>query len=696
MTDMGLWQEYISSLSDEKFFYIMRLYLGEIKTPYNKLRLIEQLASFLKNTENTKNIISFLDETDLKILTAVKIIPTLTQGKLISFFSDEYSFPELYSKISNLTERLLIFKTKSPNEFFRINPLLENEIDPYLNTELILPRPVLAESSFETPFVLSPNFIASFISYIRINGISLKADGTFKKSDLTALEKIYGEKLTCLQYILNAFINLGFARDDGKKINLDEERASTFCELSEFKQYVYLCIASKIRLSRDVLKSQAQILADCLASIPEEGFTKKTFIRLAQIVSNKKSSDSDDNLSGRKSLSRFSQMLQQAKSELEGKESCGGDSTNIIEAVFETCVEFGLLYVRGETESGEYIYIAHDFGENNFGEKSETKIEPKVLNINATSSVVLLPGLPLKKLLPLTSFLQIVSSSTVTEFEITRKSVSRAFDCGCTLDEIKKLLSKYATFELPQNLLINLEEWHNTYSSAMLYKGYVLKVSKDNIARTENNPNIAPFIKEKLAEGIYLLDIPVDEDSSFFVKASGLEFLGSIKSVDKEEQPYTLPIFSEGHRFTFENKSDTTKNPECDAEKIKAGFFEKLEKLDIEKHQKESLHSRIENNLIVSESQLVASSVRTEIIEADGIDFHGKIHLVEASIKDEDMLEITMPSPDGSGGTFSIFGKPLSLIKHEGEAIMRFQIEPTLEQNSFLVSKISHIKRIRK
>ena len=55
--DISRWQEAISSLPDKQFFNTMRLYLGEIKTPYNKQRLIEQLAGFIKNPKNMSQII---------------------------------------------------------------------------------------------------------------------------------------------------------------------------------------------------------------------------------------------------------------------------------------------------------------------------------------------------------------------------------------------------------------------------------------------------------------------------------------------------------------------------------------------------------------------------------------------------------------------------------------------------------------
>ena len=56
------WQEYIAALPEKQFFSIMRLYLGEIKTPYNKHKLISQLAGFIHNEENSQTIISLLDD----------------------------------------------------------------------------------------------------------------------------------------------------------------------------------------------------------------------------------------------------------------------------------------------------------------------------------------------------------------------------------------------------------------------------------------------------------------------------------------------------------------------------------------------------------------------------------------------------------------------------------------------------------
>ena len=64
----------------------MRLYLGEIKTPYNKQRLVSQLASFIRRPENLQSILDLLDDFDIKILTAIDMIHYPSQQVLFDFF----------------------------------------------------------------------------------------------------------------------------------------------------------------------------------------------------------------------------------------------------------------------------------------------------------------------------------------------------------------------------------------------------------------------------------------------------------------------------------------------------------------------------------------------------------------------------------------------------------------------------------
>lgn len=693
MNSMNHWADAFEAMPEEQFFKLIRLYLGEVQTPYNKQRLISQLASFIKNAENTQSILSYLDKKDITFLTAIYLIPNVSQQTLLDFFSG-IGISDFYATLSNLSERLIIYSTKdkySDNVCYHINPILFEPLKPYLSIESIFPEHKIENHFVEDSFCLSQNFLAAFISYIRINKIGCKNDGTIKKNDFTKLEEIFLEQICYLQLLVNAFLNLSLLKDDGKSFILNNSRIEDFAKLSQFEQYSLLCVASCCHFSREGLRKYAQLLMNVLNSIPEEGFSAKEVLRLLVLASTQK-----ENKSSFGAKSRFSQILEQTKikeqSETSNQES--NVSANLFEVMIESAISFGLLTFSGTTENGTKIYKKNKLPEL----IPITDNIPKVLNIDSSFTVTLMPGLSLDSLLPLLSFISIKKSGIVTEFEITRQSISVGFDEGWNPNSIFSELEKFINYDLPQNLKINVLEWYKSYNSARLFSGYVLKVTDSNIAIAENNPKIKKYIKEKLAEGIYLLDISIDSDIKTFIKDSGLDFLGKIQQAEPSLENLSFPKLFENPSVlisleeTLKSSNKKTLNVKESHQKI-TKLEELVKQKEISQQQKESLLYKISNRLILSENQLNSTSIRTEILEADGMDFAGKNHLIEVAIKEDDMMELTFPSGNSSG-FFTIVGKPLKIVKQVGESIVEFQCEPSKEIENFLISKITHLKRI--
>lgn len=693
MNSMNHWADAFEAMPEQQFFKLIRLYLGEVQTPYNRQRLISQLASFIKNAENTQSILSYLDKKDITFLTAIYLIPNVSQQTLLDFFSG-IGISDFYATLSNLSERLIIYSTKdkySDNVCYHINPILFEPLKPYLSIESIFPEHKIENHFVEDSFCLSQNFLAAFISYIRINKIGCKNDGTIKKNDFTKLEEIFLEQICYLQLLVNAFLNLSLLKDDGKSFILNNSRIEEFAKLSQFEQYSLLCVASCCHFSREGLRKYAQLLMNVLNSIPEEGFSAKEVLRLLVLASTQK-----ENKSSFGAKSRFSQILEQTKikeqSENSNQES--NVSANLFEVMIESAISFGLLTFSGTTENGTKIYKKNKLPEL----IPITDNIPKVLNIDSSFTVTLMPGLSLDSLLPLLSFISIKKSGIVTEFEITRQSISVGFDEGWNPNSIFSELEKFINYELPQNLKINVLEWYKSYSSARLFSGYVLKVTDSNIAIAENNPKIKKYIKEKLAEGIYLLDISIDSDIKIFIKDSGLDFLGKIQQAEPSPENLSFPKLFENPSVlislgeTLKSSNKKTLNVKESHQKI-TKLEELVKQKEISQQQKESLLYKISNRLILSENQLNSTSIRTEILEADGMDFAGKNHLIEVAIKEDDMMELTFPSGNSSG-FFTIVGKPLKIVKQVGESIVEFQCEPSKEIENFLISKITHLKRI--
>ena len=314
-----------------------------------------------------------------------------------------------------------------------------------------------------------------------------------------------------------------------------------------------------------------------------------------------------------------------------------------------------------------------------------------------------MPGLPLSNLLPLIQFMNIKSCNIVSEYEITRKSISRAFDRGSFKDQILGRISSYTPYKIPQSLEMIIDEWQNSYSSAAIYKGYVLKVDKKTERVIENNPRIAPFINMKLAPGIFLLNIPLEQDADEFIKSSGLDFMGRVKTAVQEKENINYPILGKGKKL-FSKKTEENaafkklKEFRQKEEGFKNSLLKKLEGLELTKQQLEGLTNRINRRVILTEEQLNPETVRVEILEADGINFTGKIRLLESAIQNGDSIEFSIPNEKDPAKIETILGLPLMLAKQTGDSLVKLAInngDDSCEIRFYSVSRATHIKIIR-
>ena len=162
------WRESIMTLPDEQFFELIRIYLGEIQTPFNKQNLIEQLSSIFRKQEIKENILGLLSPFDLKVLTVLSLIEKATQQKIIDFFSQEYKLSEIYTELLNLNERMIIYyfrDSDSEKKIIRINPLLEDSILPYLDATCLFDQAVCAIPNTDIPFSISTTSMRTTIPF---------------------------------------------------------------------------------------------------------------------------------------------------------------------------------------------------------------------------------------------------------------------------------------------------------------------------------------------------------------------------------------------------------------------------------------------------------------------------------------------------------------------------------------------------
>lgn len=700
------WRESMSVMDEEMFFDIMRMYLGELKTPYNKQNLIEGLSSFLRKKENRDTLVSLLGSGDLKILTVVKNIRGCTAKKILAFIEGKVQNPrflnDLNEHLINLQERLILYTftdKDSGNKELRINPMLEDDLLPLLQTEILFEQPG-QETQAETdsfankpqpPLLpqsacsLSPQFLASFCSFAISHPDLCKNDGSLKKHSLTEMQEVFeGLGKSCLEKLTAAFINLSIFCALEKGISVDLDRLENFAAMEEKAQYIYLATASVAHFPRKTMQVNAQIFFCTLYAIPTSGCT---LVQLTQLFLLEK-----EKVAG-ETAGRFGRILSSAASSAApGNESSLPPELtdgSLVKALADSALEFSLLCVCGKDLDGNTLYKRSSFFDE---EKNAGSSSTKVLSIDSAFSVTLLPGLNLHELLPFIHFMQIKHYDTAAVFEINRACAIRAFDAGFTPEKISLLLEKHSSYKIQQNIQISLEEWFSSYKSASLYKGYVLKVKEENAQFIKNNPVLSPYIMEELSAGVFFLSFADDAKAQNVIAKSGLDFIGNMKLAPGQNRTLAFLPLDEPEK---KNESKEKKAPvhKVDKDRQKAILDElksQLDGMNLPLDQKEGLLDRINRRIVLNKSQLVGESVRFEKVEAGGMDYTGKIHVIESAIQNGGILEVALDSGN------SVAGKPVELNKKAPNAQLILELSSSGEKICIPVSSAVRIKKTRR
>ncbi|MBQ0166678.1 MAG: winged helix-turn-helix transcriptional regulator [Treponema sp.] len=703
--DILQWRESLTTLADNHFFELIRMYLGEVKTPYNKQKLIEDLSAFLRKEDTKKSIIRLLTEDDLKILSAIYVFPGATQNKLTEFFKNTYSYSTLYENLMNLEERLLIYRHRHPytkKTVFSLNPLLEEALKPYIGRQRLLEKaevtPLSPDQEADPRRTLTPGLLAAFISLVAENPDLRKADGSFKKRVDAALPAIFPQYAEggYLELLLTAFINLNLIRQKDSGLSVQWDRIKQFAILRNDVQYAYIAAASCSHFPRDILQQQTQLILDLLYSIPDSGFTRQQLLQNSFILQERNHPDSG--LSSHSS--RFAAILRASVEQEDVEEEKTG-----ADVLIDNAIAFGLLQPAGKDIHGNLVFVQADgivqssdsTAGSNQPSAGESDMSRRVASIDGGFQVTILPGLSLGEMLVYAMCGSVTRYDTILQLDITRKAVIRCFDEGMEPSLIFEDMKRYLCHDIPQNLEFSFNDWFAGYNTAALFRGYVLRIMPEKAVLAEKNPEFAPYIKMTLAPGVFLVDFASDEEAAQVIANSGLDFIGQVRDTHKstDSVPFAPVRYPKPHSKLAASSGSSSSEGEQELSQIPEGADEFLESLKaalaektLTKDQLEELTIRIERRVVVNSVQLRPDSVRPEKNEASGMDFLGKIHVIEHALASDSMLEVTY---DGS----VYLGQPLGLEKQTGDALLRILVHPEFEHVDFSVARTQVVRRIR-
>jgi len=663
MNNIENWKTYIFSLPEQVFFEIMRNYLGDVKTPFNKHDLVDKLTVLLSRDETAEKVLSLIDRSDAEIITAISILGSPTVKELFSIFKNNKSYYDFYLNLLNLEERMLVFSEEIEGESrISVSALYRSIFEKrIIDPELLIPscENIIDRSSPPEIIWLNDSVIISVFSFLLRQGAILKIDGSFRKKVIEELKDIFPDKLTentdaKIELMRMIIKRLKLAVNKGDFFQPDIEKWMELGKLS-VKDRIDLFLGASVSDNYTKYGSLISAVADTLLAW-NRGFSFESLKRIVEIIS--------------------------LKNRMEVPE----DIELIIEAMTALCIlreESGIYYP-------ENIIIYKD----NSDENVNFILQPN-FDIITNSSITFDAGI----LLSLTA--DVKRYSDVISLSLTRESFIRALEAGITGEEVTAFFEKYTGHGIPQNIRFSLKSWEKEFRSIELFSGIVLTADVKKRKIIDNSGHFKENLVRKLGDGVYLVK---PENLGKLKKAlfiSGIEHIpvveggqinsGSVESLSVNsfvrDSGMLKPCVPAG-RFEFSGSSFV----DCPEININE-FNDHIESTGFTAEQKKIIKERIERKIILFPSQITKGSARFEKNEAKGLDYSGKIRLAEQALENRGyLLEIVERKGDEQ---VTSLVKPESIDKSGKDVCLEGIILPDEEKVSIRIGKASIVKKIK-
>ena len=267
-------------------------------------------------------------------------------------------------------------------------------------------------------------------------------------------------------------------------------------------------------------------------------------------------------------------------------------------------------------------------------------------------------------------------------------------------------------------MVATIAAWQEEFEALALYEGVVLTVVEKSRELVEHV--LEPYIRRKLAEGVYLLDSSEENRWRRLLAKSGLEYVPEVQrlsqdggeriSVDSVLNSLGSPsveLFrvwehdcSWDEQSTEGIGSDEIRTDEIRTDDIRTELLAELESIAdrFTPQQIDEVRRRIDEKLIILKSLIRPISSQGETYEAKGLDYLGKLRLIEQAIREESVLEIIERTTAGRPRKLEM--KPLRIEKSKTQSASRSdlvlvgRVVPTAEEMSVKVSKMGLVRRI--
>ncbi|NBB90216.1 MAG: hypothetical protein GVY23_03295 [Spirochaetes bacterium] len=704
MADISQWRKTLLTLPDTSFFELVRNYLGEVQTPFNKQSLLDRLQAFLKRPATREAMIASIDENDARFLSAVEFLDGPVREQLLSFLGAEYTRLEIQNRLLNLQDRLLVFPEAESDRLY-INPLLEPVLSGrIIGPSVLFPRTPVEHEPEGEPW-LTDTLLAALFSLLMEQPLSFRADGRLKRRDHRRLSDaaplLLEDEGRPLELVRHAFSTLGLVEDDGTDMKVIVDSWRDFARLSTPGR-----LATTWAAAAGLGVDAGCVLQTTLTSVePGYALRESHLLQLMEVAAGE---------CGTRSVAG-------SAAPAVGPEPATSDSAGT--SVLEVLCELGVFFDGGEARyapraaarsalapgedgGGDVAGAADAVGST--ASKSDGPNAVPAGVVTPSYQLTITPAATLAQALPAVAAAELQRYDRYCEYEIRRDAVVRAFRGGFRGSEITTALEELHHAPLPQNVAFSISTWGDEYERIELLDGVVLLVDESHAPMLEHSPQLAPFLRRRLGPGAFLLSRAEEREWRQALGDAGVGAVPEVKTMGtaatSELRPYRFreprrvapPGGTQGGAAGADT-ADTGVDPGAlvgDREAQQETLLAAADAAPLGDEQRREVRRRIERRLIVVPEQISRAVVPRDVPEARGLDYVGKVRLIEQALsRGTDYLEIV--ERGSGGGPQRLFLRPGRLDKRSSHLLLQGETVGEGREISVRVDKIGLVRVVR-
>lgn len=673
------------TLGDEAFFEIVRNYLGPIRTPFNKHDLIKRLEAFLRRPEIQDRIVGLIDEEDAQLLSAVWMLGEPDFDELYLLFAGERTYLDLHQRLLNLEDRLLVYRD---HDRLLINPILRDPLEErVLRAELLFAsRPLRRDDPEANGTWVTDTLLVSLYSYAHEHPELFRADHSLRKRARTDL----AERIPPLAEPIAANTLAGDEENDDAPAPVDVHRATILVDAlvraGALTDHNGIDVAPAVwrRLASLTPLARLAHLAAAAASGRPDGSHP---------------SDRREEDHGRR---RLSAAIEAIMTTLPRDRAMSSRSIERLMLVLAPDQSAEVCRRAREAMTLMGVLTRLDGGYVAMGPLPEQTDERKPLVVQPNFDVTMPEEFTFDDGLFVARIAELRRHDRYPHLELTKERLASALRDGEEFEDIVERLQEVAGHAVPQNVIVTMRSWASEYESIRLFRGIVLTVEEARRHAVEHADAVRSLIRRELAPGIYLVDERDVRELQAALEEAGIELVPEVATLRARESGQSGGGTSgasidrsrlDSIRRVLSSPATTSPDSQSSDEWL-ADVTERLESSSLSAEQREELATRVRQKLIVSADQVQAGSVKTEKIEARGLDYVGKVRIIEQAVRNgSSLLEIIERTEDGAPRRRLV--EPTEMQKHDGELVLVGEELPDRESVELLVRKLGLVRRVR-